>query len=340
MIKGTLLEKQSLEDLWTHWMILFVSAIIIYAFIYQYVFRRQLSYYTSGASQSVPTQNGDLNEHTDTKLSSVHEETETPKQQPENIPSSDANEAFCPERCMLFANVSVSTINAVICSLSSLFLFYAPYWDDPIYGTAIPVYYVTAVTQAYFIVDLTCEVVVYLKYELPRFRWDTLLHHGSVLIYMFWILIPEPIYAWIVTEIAIAMEFSTIFLNASFFAKWYHAKETTIHNIKMGFVLMWFLVRVPGSIAILVWIILFAERILKEYPHDKFGGIIFISTANVIIQGVWTVMIIRKLYRTFVQPTCTSADDQADAESPAPVPGMLNLKRTNSMEITNVTSEA
>eukprot|EP00484_Ammonia_sp_Unknown_P016010 CAMPEP_0197052080 /NCGR_PEP_ID=MMETSP1384-20130603/26619_1 /TAXON_ID=29189 /ORGANISM="Ammonia sp." /LENGTH=51 /DNA_ID=CAMNT_0042484727 /DNA_START=1 /DNA_END=153 /DNA_ORIENTATION=- len=45
-----------------------------------------------------------------------------------------------------------------------------------------------------------------------------------------------------------AMEFSTIFLNLSFFGKWYEIKEATITKFKLLFVLTWFLVRVPGTI--------------------------------------------------------------------------------------------
>merc|ERR1712228_227188 len=156
----------------------------------------------------------------------------------------------------------------------------------------------------------------------------------GILCYSFWIIIPRPIYAWMVTLICLSMEFSTIFLNASFFAKWYNLNESVVRNIKLTFVISWMLVRVPGTIGIEIWIIYFAERMWNEYPLDKLICIVIIAFLNLIMQSVWTVLIIKKTYNAL---TLTTEDDN-DGKSNLP---QIDLKRRrHSIDVTNVTSEA
>ena len=242
-----------------------------------------------------------------------------------------SNSDHTPENCMKYSSCLLSIINCILCSIAGISIFYHKYWIDPIYGIPGIPFYISATCQSYFIVDLGGDIIIYFWYNLVSFRFDVLIHHCFALSVIPWMTIPIPQYAWFILSIAFSFEFSTIFLNATFFCKWYNKSESVTIKYKIGFLISWFIVRVPGTIGVVVWVIMFRERLYNEYPLEKFIGVILLSIFNAIMQGLWTILIIRKTYRTLTAKDNNQGNAAMDG---------FDLKRSNSIEVTNVTSEA
>ena len=335
-----MVSQQTADRLWFEWMFIFGSSVIVYSIIYRIAFQKQLSR-GNGNSQIIVTSSSNDQNVVRSKISTIDEnknlditEKESTEQKTVTIESSKQTQKelpkiYTPLNCMKFASCSISVLNCTLCVFASISLFYHQYWQDPIYGTPGIPFYISATCQAYFFSDLMGDIIIYYWFQLPSFRRDVLIHHCFAMSVIPWMMIPTPRYAWFMITIAFSFEFSTIFLNGTFFCKWYDQSEALTMKFKLGFLLSWFLVRVPGSIGLIIWMGLYGDRLLNEYPTDKFIGVIILCSFNFIMQSMWTVLIIRKTYRTL-----TATDSQNDA-----VDG-FDLKRRNSIEISNVTSEA
>jgi len=331
-----MVSQDTADGLWFEWMWIFGASVIVYTIIYRLAFEKQLSHSNAltifnNVSSHSNHVNGAISPIDENKSLDDTESQNQNQTQPDKKKAAK-NEVYTPENCMKYSSCILSVINCIICSLAGFSIFYHKYWIDPIYGTPGLPFYVSATCQAYFIVDLGGDIIVYFWYNLAQFRFDVLIHHCFALSVIPWMTIPIPKYAWFMITIAFSFEISTIFLNGTFFCKWYNKSDSLTMKYKLGFLISWFLVRVPGSIGLIVWLILFRERLYNEYPLTKFIGVVALSGFNFLMQGLWTVLIVRKTYKTL------AASDNAQDGSGA-VDG-FDLKRRNSLEVTNVTSEA
>ena len=190
--------------------------------------------------------------------------------------------------------------------------FYHKYWEDPLYGEPGIASYGLAVFCAYLMVDMFAMFAVYFTHNLPSILRDIILHHvvfiGSVIVIQF----PLPLYGWIVISGLLSMEISTVFLNGQFMAKWYKCSESFIFKFKLGFVISWLLVRVPATIALSAYCYLFGYRMVTEWPLVKGVTYLLASAAIIILQLFWTVLIIKKMYRTLVAKDTVSEVDNFD----------------------------
>lgn len=135
--------------------------------------------------------------------------------------------------------------------------------------------------------------------------WDIILHHFFFTAYIICFLIP-PVYVWLNSCAALTMEISTIFLNLNFLAKWYGCSDSVIFKFKCGFLISWFLVRVPISfIYYPLYLSTYWSQMQEEWPFDKLIGVILLPLGNGIMQSIWTVQIIQKAYKSLTK----KADD-------------------------------
>eukprot|EP01083_Nonionella_stella_P002727 7838_1 len=280
------------DELWRHWFIIFAISITLYTITYTCVFRRQLSY----TKQSTP--------NTTTK-----DENRSPHEQQndeiiEEIQKGVKANTGAAE-CIFYAGCVGSMCNAIVCVAGALCLLYAPYWNNShthniLYGEPLFAFYLTPIVESYFLIDLLSQIVLPLIYSLPSTKYDIIYHHLMSLSYVTWIITPKPIYAWAITLLCFAMEFSTIFLNISFFAKWYKWSAKNIQNVKLMFVIAWFAVRLPGAIAWVVLLCLYGHAMFDEYPLDKFICVVLFSFINLSLQVSWSVLIVKKTYRAIM----------------------------------------
>ena len=323
-----MIRKISVEetrDLWLNWSIVFLVSSAIYGVIYFITFNRELSrkfkpdIKVSDACSALLVHrtntdgdrdtygqtngyvNGQANGHTNGQASGQRNgqgDAYTTKRS-----ETKSESIYTPENCSKYASCILSTINSIICAIGAPFaIFYHQYWEDPLYGTPGIAFYVLALFISYLVVDSIAMFVVYFKYRMKNLFWDILVHHLCFMAVAMWMELPIPQYGWICQSCGMAMEASTVFLNGQFLAKWYKCSESVIFKLKCGFLAAWFLVRVPISfgLAPAFWIIL-GRKVFEEYPVDKIIGTLVMTLANTGMQSLWTVLIIRKTYRTFVK---------------------------------------
>ena len=331
-----MVSEETVDRLWHEWLWIFGASAIFYSILYRFAFEKQLSHSNALTIFTIKSHSIHTNvmppidekqsiDETSENLENLDKpeipETKTKKKEEE--------EMYTPENCMKYSSCVLSVINCAICTLAGFSIIYHRYWLDPIYGEPGIPFYASATCQAYFLIDVGGDIIVYFWYNLSTFRWDVFIHHCFALSVVPWMMIPKPIYAWLMMTVALSFEISTISLNGTFFCKWYNKSDSITMKFKLGFVITWFLVRVPGSIGLVVWLILFRDRLYNEYPLEKFIGCIVLIAFNFCMQGLWTILIIRKTYRTL-----------AKAENARDAVGGFDLKRRSSIEVRNVTSEA
>ena len=210
---------------------------------------------------------------------------------------------YTPLNCSKYASCVLSTINAIILSVGGpTAVYYHRYLNDPLYGTPGIAFYVHATFLGYLTVDAVAIIIVHCTYRLKALMWDVILHHLLFIICCLWQQIPLPHYAWITACAAYIMEVSTIFLNGNFMAKWYKCSESVIFRFKLGFLISWFLVRVPVTFVFFpgYWI-LYGKRVWLEFPIDKAMAIIVLPAANLVMQSIWTLHITKKAYKTLMK---------------------------------------
>lgn len=292
---------QTLEEihvLLTQWAYLLMGSLLVFGLICYFTFHRQLDHGKNELPDSLPVPDW-ISECEDRVQ--VHEQSNTTNTRRTN---------YTPENCFKYTSCVLSTINCFICAPAGLIaFFYHEYWKDPIYGTPGIAFHVLAIFTAYLLVDLIAMFVVYCRYHLSSLLWDVILHHLTFIacvMAMMYIM-----NGWIIISGLLTMEFSTIFLNAQFMAKWYKCSESFIFKLKLGFLATWFSVRVPVAlVGIPIYFYLYAERLWKEWPPSKAIAYWTGMIAILIMQLMWTILIVQKTYRTlFDKDTVTAVDN-------------------------------
>lgn len=272
----------SLEEartLWTKWIIVFTLSLVYYCILYVVAFRRQIS----------------LNATVKSRIKIADSQTRDLVR--ESIP------LYTTENCARYASCVLSLSNSTICSAAGpIAFFYHRYWESVhsmIFGTPGLTFYISALFCGWLVTDMLTMVTVCCIYRL-KLSWDVILHHILFLAVMLFMEIPIPQYLWVVGTFAYTMEVSTVFLNCKFFAKWYQCSESVVLKFKYAFLAAWMLVRAPISLVVPpIYLILFGEQMFEQYPLHKFIGALLLCLGNVVLQGIWTVLILRKAYNTF-----------------------------------------
>merc|ERR1719295_1523854 len=186
--------------------------------------------------------------------------------------------------------------------------FYHKYWEDPLYGEPGIASYGLAIFASYLGVDTIAMVAVYFKHNMSLL-WDVILHH--VIFIACVIALMHIMNGWIVISGLLSMEISTIFLNGQFMAKWYKCSESIIFKFKLGFVISWLLVRVPVAlIGMPIYCYLYGGRMLTEWTLAKGVGYLAGSVSIILLQLYWTILILKKMYRTlFAKDTVSEVDN-------------------------------
>ena len=152
--------------------------------------------------------------------------------------------------------------------------------------------------DSYMIIDLLLHIIFFAKYsskELPK-RPDLLIHHSVMIIPLFAIQYPDPIYGWPPLHALIGAEISTIFLNLKWFAKMAN-KLTLKKYLDTGFIITWFFVRLPISFYAFIWMVWYWKDIYNIFPlRQAIFGYLF-GTLALIPQLIWTVLLLNKMYK-------------------------------------------
>eukprot|EP01084_Bolivina_argentea_P079967 144912_1 len=209
---------------------------------------------------------------------------------------------FSPKDAKTIGSSVISLINAIICSFGGVFaLFYHMYWKSVNTKNEPGVtFYGVAAFSAYFFIDTIIEILLYLyfknnkKLKIPLDV--TIIAHHILSLFPLAIEIPKPVYYWFYISLIMMLESSTIFLNLQIFGKHFDgtvAKKLRKYS-KLGFVLSWFVVRVP--VFVLIW-----WKIISQF--NKFISISFVRSCIgliafavlTLLNGGWTVVIIQKI---------------------------------------------
>merc|ERR1719361_511818 len=144
-------------------------------------------------------------------------------------------------------------------------------------------------------------IVVSLYYKTENLR-DVILHHAVFIAVTVFMETPIPQYSWLCVACALSLESTTLFLNGQFLSKWYKLSDSTVLKFKWSFAISWFLVRVPIlSIAIPIFFYKNWRQILQEWPMYKFIGSVIGFAAIWVMNNIWTVMIVKKMYRILLE---------------------------------------
>ena len=184
-----------------------------------------------------------------------------------------------------------SIISNVLCRIWWIFQKVL-FWSSYVFGTAI--WYV----QKRVWIDcihVRCSLSRYQTISIP---WNVVLHHlfgiGSIL----WLEVALPHYVWTQWAMVITSEWSTLFLDDSFFADLNKVSDAVFSRLKSGFLISLCLMRVPVSFILYPgFAIKFGAEMHAEFPLDQFIGVMAICTFPVVMQGIWTVLIVKKTYR-------------------------------------------
>ena len=208
-------------------------------------------------------------------------------------------ELYSAENCAKYASCVLSMVNCcIVAPAGPIATVYHQYWEDPLYGTPGIAFDISAVFAAYLVVDMMAGIVVHFRYNFKSILWDVILHHLFFIIALLAMEYPDPAYFWIIVCALYSMEISTIFLNGQFMAKWYKLSESVIFRFKMGFLISWFVVRVPVSFVIIPgYLYLHWDRMWEEIPFRNCVVYMVEAASNAIMQSIWTVLIVRKTYR-------------------------------------------
>ena len=95
-----------------------------------------------------------------------------------------------------------------------------------------------------------------------------------------------------------ATEWSILFLNDSFFADLNKVPDAVFSKLKLGFLISLCLMRVLVSFILYPgFLIQCGAAMQAEIPLDQFIGVTAIFAVPAVIQGIWTVRIVKKTYR-------------------------------------------
>eukprot|EP01084_Bolivina_argentea_P038653 71485_1 len=200
---------------------------------------------------------------------------------------------------MEFASSVISIINALFVTITAaFFMLYHKYWDTPVRCQPGLYFEACLFSNSYFTVDGLADILIWTinkntKHKF-KLRIDVVLHHIFAHLFIPLLEIPNPVYFWFLLSMASFIEISTIFLNIQFFAKFLNLSKKFKAISKFGFVLSWFMCRLPASIAMIWWLVHYFTNI-KSLPLIKSVSVSILVILNGIVQGLWSIQIIKKI---------------------------------------------
>ena len=142
----------------------------------------------------------------------------------------------------------------------------------------------------------TCAL--FTRYQMNSILWNVMLQDvigiGSIL----WVEAALPHYVWTRGVMFIITEWSTLFLNDSFFADLNKVSDSVVSKLKLRFFITLCLMRVPVSFILYPgFLIQCGAAMHAEIPSDQFIGVMANFAVPAVIQGILTVLIVKKTYR-------------------------------------------
>eukprot|EP01084_Bolivina_argentea_P140694 247292_1 len=204
-----------------------------------------------------------------------------------------------PKDCLSLTTNIGSTVNGVFGTVASLWFFIDKKWKEPVTGNPGSTGHIMSFITSYFVADMALPILFYLKYSsqiVPR-RYSVIFHHIIMGSMMFLINYPEPYYGWIILAICPTLgELSTVFLNAQWFGKFFKCQKLAKYA-KIGFVISWFIVRIPLFLFVLWWLIYYWKRIWQEMPLRVAIVSVAVTVGLLLLNIPWTIIIILKIIK-------------------------------------------
>ena len=116
--------------------------------------------------------------------------------------------------------------------------------------------------------------------------------------YIIWVGVALPHYVLTWWAVVMTTEWLTLFLNDSFFAELNKVSDAVFPKLKLGFLISWCLMRVPVSFILYPgFVIAFGAEMHAQFPLDQCIGMMAMYAVPAVIQGILTVLIVKKTYR-------------------------------------------
>ena len=201
---------------------------------------------------------------------------------------------------MKYSSNIISTINGILCSLCFIInLYRLKYWNDPqncVHGKPgnVPLFF--SWLMSYCLVDAIFRLYFIIKYDRDTIqpRWDMIAHHVFIfLVYPLWN-VPNPIYYHSPLAIVMGVETSSPPLNLQWFATHYKASKRKKLFCKLLFVFTWFFGRLPSSLIMLAGLLKHRRFMIKNDPLRQAITAWILCICNLLMNGAWTVQIMRK----------------------------------------------
>eukprot|EP00484_Ammonia_sp_Unknown_P026468 CAMPEP_0197028696 /NCGR_PEP_ID=MMETSP1384-20130603/8321_1 /TAXON_ID=29189 /ORGANISM="Ammonia sp." /LENGTH=284 /DNA_ID=CAMNT_0042457737 /DNA_START=37 /DNA_END=891 /DNA_ORIENTATION=- len=213
-----------------------------------------------------------------------------------------------PKDCLSITTNIGSTLHSLLMVAFSLSFFTEQRWANPVVDEPRAAGHGICIGTAYYLIDALLHVAFFANYDaktIPR-RLDIIFHHLiSFLFPLFLVNCPDPYYGWAPLCMFMATEFSTIFLNAQWFAKYF--KMPKLHKwCKLAFVSGWFLVRLPAVVYCSWWLIAYWNEIIERMPRRVFISIIAFVASGSLLQLTWTALIVLKLIKALTASANTN----------------------------------
>eukprot|EP01084_Bolivina_argentea_P082624 149584_1 len=211
---------------------------------------------------------------------------------------------FSPNDCLQLATNTGSTIHSVIMQIFMLFFFIEKKWKSSVISNPTSSGHTWVWWTSYMIIDCLLHIGFFNKYSksiVPR-RFDIVAHHFFFMLPLFLINFPDPYYWWPPLHFIALGEISNIFLNAQWFAKYFKKKKLS-NQLKIAFMISWFVFRVPTVVFAYWWTIKKFQEIWKTTPIRVAICTLIILFGGSLPQIFWTRLIILKVYKSMFPNT-------------------------------------
>jgi len=204
-----------------------------------------------------------------------------------------------PKDCLLISTCAISTIHSIICCFGVIIGFfvdelYLPQnqlWSPP--GVIAVVW---MLWNSYMLTDLVAHLVCF-YFKGVEARYDVVAHHLFAYCTVFCLEFPMPIYGWCILCAPLLTEFSTIFMNARWFAKHYHFSHALQERLGTAFLASWFSIRLPALWALIVYLAWHWAEVVDKMPlRIAIFGVVLIGGINAL-HVVWGVLLIQKILK-------------------------------------------
>ena len=146
------------------------------------------------------------------------------------------------------------------------------------------------------------------RHQTNSIPLDVVLHHVIVIGFILWVEVALPHYVRKWCAMIMITEWSSFFLDDSFFAELNKVSDAVFSKLKLVLLILWCLLRVAISFILYPgFVIQCGAAMHAEFPLDQFIGVMAIFAILAVIQGIWTVLIVKKTYRAITSKKDVSA---------------------------------